>query len=437
MSVETTIEHEVLGLAMAYPKTLADMGQVRADHFTMPQTAAVWTLINQVASEGKPVDPISLATQLPRIPKLERTGLDAAWLLQCSGLAMTPVVAESRANQLVNAAEIRNLQSALVRAQQLAADATDAVEITELVRAEIDATIPDRRTGQLLADGLPSTLAALREESPVIPTPWPALNHAIGGWRPGALYVIGARPGIGKSIMGVNAALGLAHTGPVALNSLEMSASEIHQRLLSQTTEIALNRFKGVDHGQDPLDGQWATVERARDELSRLPLSVDDRAYITVMDIRAHARSVARKAPLAGIVVDYLQLMGTPRGDRRPRHEIVAEMSRDLKLLAKEMRCPVIALSQLNRASENRTSRKPTLADLRESGAIEQDADVVMLLHMDEDEDGRPDDNLMNVLVAKNRHGKTGAVQLLRHGHVATLNNYQKPLRSAHQYGNF
>ena len=153
-------------------------------------------------------------------------------------------------------------------------------------------------------------------------------------------------------------------------------------------------------------------------------MSIDDRSSITVTAIRAHARGLSRRGQLAGVVVDYLQLMTAERGDRRPRHEIVADQSRQLKILAKELQCPVIALSQLNRASEQREGKAPTLSDLRESGALEQDADVVLLLHVPVDKADHmevPLDHLLRVTVAKNRHGPVGRVTLARHGETATL----------------
>ena len=432
---EPNIERDVLGLAMVSSRALRDLDMVRPEHFHQPQAGAVWSLIQEMDSKGERIDMVTVGSQLGRIPTEKRRGINTAWLSECVTSAPVAAAAESRGTQLINAAELRALQAAVTRSQQLVDGAVDAVETTELVRAEIDATIPSTRTGVLLADGLPDTIAALRTETRVIPTPWQDLNKLIGGWRPGALYVIGARPGAGKTIMGTQAALDLARTGPVALNNLEMPAREIHQRMLAHVSEVNIEKFAGLSGGYDPLHGEWERVEMARDTLTALPLSVDDRAYVTVTDIRAHARSVSRYQPLAGVIVDYLQLMGTPRGDRRPRHEIIAGISRDLKLLAKEMQCPVIALSQLNRASEARAGGKPTLADLRESGAIEQDADVVLLLHVPEDDDGRPINDELNVLVAKNRHGSTGAVHLSRRAWISTLVDVAQPLKSNRVYG--
>ena len=203
----------------------------------------------------------------------------------------------------------------------------------------------------------------------------------------------------------------------MAFNTLEMADREVVARTIAQTAEVPLGRLDGRSEVSEPVTQRdWDKIARVRDRLGTMRLSIDDRSSVTLTDIRSHARSLARKGPLAGIVVDYLQLMDQPRGDRRPRHEAVAEFSRGLKKLAKEMDCPVIALSQLNRASEGRQDKRPILADLRESGAVEQDADVVLLLHV-------PDETStdMSMLVAKNRHGVVGAVDVTRRGEFARV----------------
>jgi len=162
--------------------------------------------------------------------------------------------------------------------------------------------------------------------------------------------------------------------------------------------------------------GDWGKIRDRRSEWDNVPLFVDDRSGVTITDIKRFARSVNRRRPLAGVVVDYLQLMSQPHGDKRPRHEFVADMSRQLKIMAMDMQVPVIALSQLNRASEQRQDKMPMLSDLRESGAVEQDADVVILLHREIMGEKRDD---LSMLVAKNRHGATGLAELTFWGHYS------------------
>ena len=222
-----------------------------------------------------------------------------------------------------------------------------------------------------------------------------------------------------NSILGLQAAYGLAHHGPVAVSSLEMPQREVHTRLLAHAGQVDIGHLIG--QGQ-PTDAEWSAINESGKHLAALPISVDDRSSATVWDVTTHARILARHQHLAGVVVDYMQLMTTPRGDRRPRHEVVAEQSRQLKILAGELDCPVIALSQLNRQSEQRPGGGPSLADLRESGAIEQDADVVLLLNVPV-EGGMPDQSRLDVAVAKNRHGSSALVHLQRDGKHATLND--------------
>jgi replicative DNA helicase len=237
------------------------------------------------------------------------------------------------------------------------------------------------------------------------PTPWDAVNRIIGGLRPGALYVVGARPSVGKSVIALNLAKGLTAHGSVAFSSLEMSNNDVQIRAVSADLHIDVGRL--IERDLTP--GDWAKIRDRRAAWDSVPLFVDDRSGVTITDIKRFARSVNRRQPLAGVVVDYLQLMSQPPGDKRPRQEFVADLSRQLKIMAMDMQVPVIALSQLNRASEQRQDKMPTIADLRESGAIEQDADVVMLLHREIMGANIGD---LSVLVAKNRHGATGLADL-------------------------
>lgn len=227
-----------------------------------------------------------------------------------------------------------------------------------------------------------------------------------------------------NTLLGLNAAAGLARTGPVALSTLEMNRREVSVRLLAAAGRINVGHLTGV---HDMTDADWLKVPDAQALVSSLPISVDDRTGATVWDVVTHARLLARSGPLAAVVVDYLQLLTTPRGDQRPRHEIVSDQSRQLKVLAGELDCPVIALSQLNRQSEGRAGGTPMLSDLRESGSLEQDADVVMLLNMPMVDDGyggeAPDTGRLDVIVAKNRQGEVGTVRLQRDGATATLRN--------------
>jgi len=409
-------EHEValVGVAMHNPAILDDTTVTDAD-FASPHAGAVWTLMQRLHRDRHPVDPATIVANLHRI---DLKGITAVELADWYGSAPVGALADHYARLVAEHGARARLARIRPQIDDVLSADISAAEAVDIIRGHIDAVMASTTAGLgLMADTLGETIDALESPAPpAIPTPWADLNHIIGGWRPGGLYVIGARPAVGKSLMALGAALGLAEHGGVAWSSLEMPRQEVHERALSATSGVQLSQIK--DHQLDEAD--WAKIAGAAARLSALPISVDDRAGVTATDVRAHARSLNRKHPLAGVIVDYVQLMAAPRGDRRDRHVVVGEFSRGLKKLAMEMHVPVIALSQLNRASEARMDRRPTMADLRESGALEQDADVIALLHIEED-----DPSTLHVGVPKNRHGAPGAFKLIRRGHYSRLDNYQ------------
>lgn len=425
MSQQESLERAVIGLALTGdPQVMLDLDDVTAAMFADPRHGAVWDLISTMTATGRPVDAVTVAGALPSIPADERRGIDDRWLLDSlhAAPAAATAMAAGYARRLADTAGHRRLRAAITRASQVLDGEPDPIEADTLIRTILDDAAPDTsRVGAMVADTVADTVAAIDQPSRLTPTPWAALNDLLGGWRPGALYVVGARPAAGKSMLGLQAAYGLAHHGPVAVSSLEMPSREVNARLLAHAGSVRLARINGMGR-PDPADRE--RLAQAARHLASLPISVDDRSSVTARDAAAHARILARRGHLAGVVIDYLQLMSPPRGDRRPRHEIVADQSRQLKILAGALDCPVIALSQLNRASEARQDGRPTLADLRESGAIEQDADVVLLLHVPT-EGGVPDQSRLDVLVAKNRHGPVGAATLGRDGATATLTDLQ------------
>lgn len=402
-------EHLLVGIVLNYASVLDDLEIDGAD-FADPRCEAVWGAARQLRGKGHPTDPATVAQALRGTP-----GVDPSWLAACYGAAPSRALANHYARAVADSAVRRRLRMAATRITQMAESLEDAQEAVENARDEIEActrTITD--TGYI-ADTIGSTIDALAEAPNYTPTPWADLNQLIAGWRPGCLYVIGARPGSGKTILGVQAAVELARHGHVALSSLEMSRQEIHQRILAQVAGVDLGRL--INRRLN--DADWARIAERAPEIADLPLSIDDRSSARPIDVRSHARSVARKGHLKAIVVDYVQLMSAPAGDRRSRQEVVAQFSRELKSLARGLNVPVLALAQLNRGPATRADSTPVMSDLKESGALEQDADVVLLLDSPE-----KDPSLLNLVVAKNRHGATASIRLARRGHLARLDNY-------------
>lgn len=405
-------EVQVLGAAIHDPRTLDATGDVlRPADFYRPIHEHLWSLINRRHAAGEPVDPVSMLDAIAAHPT---PGLDASYLTGIVTGLVTSGSAPYHAQTVARHARARRLIEAgtrIVQSGYQAATDTDLDSAVEDARATLDGAAGVEAGLTLIGDDIEATIDALDKPVTTIPTPWEPLNHVIGGWGPGRLYVIGARPGVGKSVCGVQAAVEVAAAGGgVYFASLEMSRQDIHLRVLSQRCGIAYQRLE-----QRSLEKRdWQRVSAVLGDITQLPLAIDDRSDLSITQIRSRARSLARRTDLRMVVVDYLQLMESPRGQQRPRHEVVAGFSRSLKLLAKELGVPVVALSQLNRASEARTDKRPSLADLRESGSVEQDADVVLLLHRDLEGD-HPD--RLAVGVAKNRHGPLGGVRLEFEGH--------------------
>ena len=242
-----------------------------------------------------------------------------------------------------------------------------------------------------------------------LPTGFRDLDDLTSGLQPGNLIIVAARPGIGKSSLAMNVARNVAVTGePVAVFSLEMSRYEIGMRLLCGEARVPWDRIRNKHVGPD----DWIRVVQAGETLHEAPLHIVDSGNVNIVDIRAKARRMKTgRQGLSMIIVDYLQLMTSPNA-RRPdnRQQEVAEISRSLKLLAKELHIPVVALSQLNRNPEARADKRPQLSDLRESGAIEQDSDLVMFIHRDDlDPEKKREAEL---IIAKHRNGPTGNVRL-------------------------
>lgn len=245
-----------------------------------------------------------------------------------------------------------------------------------------------------------------------IRTGYTKLDKLLSGMQPGTLNIVGARPAMGKSAFALGMAVSAARTTnrPVLFFSLEMSGAELTQRILSSEAQVDSDRMRSGRL----LDADWTKITHAMNRLN-IPLYIDDTSQITVMQIRQKLRRVkVSDAPPAMVVIDYLQLMGG--GNNETRQLEVAEISRGLKLLARDFQIPVVALSQLSRGVEQRQDRRPGLADLRESGALEQDADVVMFLYREEaanTEVRMNDRGFADVIVAKHRSGPTDTVRLI------------------------
>ena len=250
-----------------------------------------------------------------------------------------------------------------------------------------------------------------------VPTGFTDFDALSNGLHPGQMIIIAARPAVGKSTLALDFARSAAikHQLTTVFFSLEMGRNEIVMRLLSAEARVPLHTMRsGMMTDED-----WARLARRMGEVAGAPLFIDDSPNLTMMEIRAKCRRLKQQHDLKLVIVDYLQLLSS-HGRVESRQQEVSEMSRSLKLLAKELEVPVVALSQLNRGPEQRTDKKPQISDLRESGSIEQDADMVILLYREDvHEKESPRAGEADLIVAKHRNGPTATVTVAFQGHYS------------------
>jgi replicative DNA helicase len=254
------------------------------------------------------------------------------------------------------------------------------------------------------------------------------MDRLLNGLQPGQLIMLAARPGMGKSTLGLDFARAAAikNNATAAVFSLEMGRNEIVMRLLSSESSIGLTAMRSGKMNE----ADWQKLARKMSNVSNAPLFIDDSPNLTITEIRAKCRRLKQRHDLKLVVVDYLQLMTSGR-KVESRQQEVSEFSRSLKLLAKELNVPVVAISQLNRGPEQRTDKRPMLSDLRESGSLEQDSDVVILIHREEhyDKEARPGE--ADLIVAKHRNGPIATIQVSFQGHYSRFTDMQNNYSNA------
>ena len=409
-------EVSLIGAAMSgYPDLDELLELVEPADFYQPVHEEMWAAVARVHQAGNQPDPISVRVAM----QSSRVKFDPARLLDMVHLCPLAAQAPLYAAEVSRAAAKRRIQEAGVRVTQIGSEAGEDVEVArEAARQAVDQACQGRVTtvARTLAQIMPGVVDIAEHGSPhQLPTGWPDVDHLLGGLAPGRLVLIGARPGVGKSLMGANLALtfALRHRHAVLFASLEMTETEVGQRLLANHAGVNLS-----DLMQGRVDERaWGRIAQRMGDLESAPLRVLDSPTQTVATIRREARNFQRvRDDLALVIVDYLQLVRVPEHRDRSRAESLAEVSRGLKVLARETGACVVAMAQVNRQPTGRSDGRPRQSDLRESGSLEADADQVVLLH-------QPDDDVpeIEVIVDKNRHGAKGVAVLELQGHYARL----------------
>ncbi|WP_420801708.1 replicative DNA helicase [Pseudofrankia asymbiotica] len=419
-------EQSVLGGMMLSKDAVADVIEVvRAGDFYRPAHATVFEVVGDLYGRGEPADTVSVAAELGRRDLLDRVG-GPGYLHTLISSVPTAANAGYYARIVAEKAVLRRLAEAGTRIVQLAfGPAQDVDELVDRAQAAVY-EVTERRTtedysplGDLLNPALEEIEAIAGHEGALtgVPTGFTDLDELTNGLHAGQLWIVAARPAVGKSTLGLDfaRAASIKHGMTSVIFSLEMSRMEITMRLLSAEARVSLQNIRTGRL----TDDDWARLARRMGEVAEAPLFIDDSPHLTMMEIRAKARRLRQRNELRLVILDYLQLMSSPKRVESRQQE-VSEISRSLKLLAKELEVPVVAISQLNRASEQRADKRPQVSDLRESGSLEQDADAVILLYREdtvEKESARAGE--ADLIIAKHRNGPTGTVTVAFQGHYS------------------
>ncbi|CAB4938202.1 unannotated protein [freshwater metagenome] len=419
-------EQSVIGAMLLSKDAIADVVEsLREGDFYRPAHQLIYAAILDLYGRGEPADAVTVSAELTRIGELGRVG-GAPYLHTLVASVPTAANAGYYARIVSERAILRRLVEAGTRIVQMgyAGDGDVDMIVDRAQAAVYDLT--DQRTSEdylSLAEIMPGTLEeidAIASRGGVmagVPTGFADLDTLTNGFHPGQMIIIAARPAIGKSTVGLDLArsASIRHGLTSAIFSLEMSRNEIAMRLLSAEASIALNHLRAGTMS----DADWQKLARKMSAVSEAPLFIDDSPNMTMMEIRAKCRRLKQRHDLRLVVIDYLQLMSSGK-KVESRQQEVSEFSRSLKLLAKELQVPVVAISQLNRGPEMRTDKRPMMSDLRESGSLEQDADMVILLHREDAyERESPRAGEADFIVAKHRNGPTSTITVAFQGHYS------------------
>ena len=426
-------EQSVLGAMLMSKDAIADViEEVRPQDFYRPAHETIYEATIDLYGRGEPADAVTVAAELDKRGELERVGgrVGLVDLMQSISIAAN---AGYYAQIVHDKATLRRLVDASMKIAQLgyqgAGDVPDIVDAAQQTIYEVSEgkTSEDYKSLKELLEPTIDEMEAIESHTGVmsgVPTGFIDLDELTNGLHGGQMIIVAARPAVGKSTLALDFARSAAVSNklPCAYFSLEMSQTELVMRLLSAEATVPLNHIRNGKLN----DEEWDQIVRKAGQVQEAPLFIDDSPNLTMMEIRAKARRLKQRNDLKLIIIDYLQLMSSGRKVESRQLE-VSEFSRQIKLLAKELSIPVVALCQLNRGPEQRNDKKPMLSDLRESGSLEQDADMVILLHREDvyDRDS-PRAGEADFIVAKHRNGPTATITTAFQGHYSRFVDMQR-----------
>ena len=421
-------EQSVLGAMLNDEESVAvALENLSPEDFYRAENKEVFSAMLTLFEQNKPIDVVTVCDVLSQKQVLESIG-SGEFIANLAISVQTTANIKYYVDIIKEKSLLRNLIDASGQISRLSYEASEApAAIAETAEKLIFDVLQGKTSKSLsiIGDVVQKNFARLEELQGMnsritgLETGFSHLDFILSGFQKGTLNILAARPGIGKTSFALNIAkhVAIRNKVPVAVFSLEMSEEELTNRIISSQAMVDSEKIK-----TGRLDtNDWERLMQAAVPMSEAPLYIDDTSMISVTEIRSKCRRLKLEHGLGLVIVDYLQLM-QGKGRSESRQQEVSEMSRALKILAKELEVPVLTLSQLSRSIETRTDKTPVLSDLRESGAIEQDADVVMFLHKPESEEEEEGPNTMaELIIAKHRSGSTGRVKLMWRPNITTF----------------
>ena len=432
-------EQAILGGMLVYPKVVGDVKDhdLTADDFFNENHQRLFRTMTYLIDQGQPVEPVGLITRLNDTHELNLVG-GADYILKLTENAISSANATTYIEVIKSRAQVRKL---IETAQKIEAEGFENIKSLDELMDDAERKILDvtrqRRTTDFRSSGdILNTvmekiqlLRSSKEKITGIKTGYVDLDHTTNGFQRGDLIILAARPSVGKTAFALNIALqsSLRNPGAVAIFSLEMPCEQLMQRILSAKSEVYGDKIRSGYISNEEM----VRIQEACSEIRKTKIYIDDSAVIKMGDIFSKCRKLKSEQGLDLIIIDYLQLISaSSRSNSDNRQQEVSEISRSLKALARELDVPVIALSQLSRGVESRQDKHPMLSDLRESGSIEQDADIVIFLYRDsyqkKEEEAENVVDPVDVDIAKHRNGATRRIQLMFSKNINAFFNPEK-----------
>jgi replicative DNA helicase len=409
-------------------KTIADKLQV--EDFYNPNHQEIYKAMLTLFKNGNSIDVITISTHLENINALEKAG-GRDYVVYLSSLVPSTANLIEYINIVKDKSVLRKLQESFTTLIGASRNVENTPEFIDQVEKEIFNITKDRRSSDFvnISVAAESTLAKIAEQAQMggdisgLDTGYAMLNRFTLGLQPSDLLIVAARPGVGKTAFALNLALniGLLPQNPhIAFFSLEMGIEQLVMRMLSTVSSVENTSLRKGDLQKN----EWERLQTGVHNLKGSNIYFDDSGTVNVLDLRSKCRKLKQDEKLDLVIVDYLQLLSGSQYNKGNRVQEVSEISRVLKEMARELKVPVVALSQLSRGLEQRTDKTPRMSDLRESGSIEQDADIIIFLYVkEEDKDDESRRNLTQFSVAKNRHGQPGIFELVFNKNISKFSS--------------